>query len=58
MFVSHADDHVFFSTAAAALVLHAGQKFKAKDVVPLVTSGSSFAASGHVEVTKYAPALR
>lgn len=36
----------------------AGEKFKTKDLIPLVNGGTSFTASGQVEVTKYAPALR
>lgn len=39
-------------------VLRAGEKFKPKDLIPLVNGGTSFTASGQVEVTKYAPALR
>lgn len=36
----------------------AGEKFKTKDLVALVSGGTSFTASGQVEVTKYAPGLR
>eukprot|EP00904_Undaria_pinnatifida_P013601 jgi/Undpi1/9371/HiC_scaffold_26.g11829.m1 len=35
-----------------------GAKFKTKDLVALVSGGTSFTASGQVEVTKYAPGLR
>lgn len=35
-----------------------GEKFKTKDLVALVSGGTSFTASGQVEVTKYAPGLR
>ncbi|CAM9526048.1 unnamed protein product [Ascophyllum nodosum] len=35
-----------------------GEKIKKKDLVPLINGGTSFTASGQVEVTKYAPGLR
>lgn len=41
-----------------ASLFFAGAKFKTKDLVALVSGGTSFTASGQVEVTKYAPGLR
>eukprot|EP00903_Cladosiphon_okamuranus_P017036 g15701.t1 len=56
--------HVMLEDAAKQFALPTmtcpvtGEKFKTKDLIPLVNGGTSFTASGQVEVTKYAPALR
>ncbi|CAM9216970.1 unnamed protein product [Pylaiella littoralis] len=56
--------HVMLEDAAKQFALPTmtcpvtGEKFKTKDLVPLVNGGTSFTASGQVEVTKYAPGLR
>lgn len=47
--------HVYLNIAVGIVT---GEKFKTKDLVPLVNGGTSFTASGQVEVTKYAPGLR
>ncbi|CAM9865480.1 unnamed protein product [Ectocarpus sp. 6 AP-2014] len=56
--------HVMLEDAAKQFALPTmtcpvtGEKFKTKDLIPLVNGGTSFTASGQVEVTKYAPSLR